>query len=62
MIICYYISVFVLKGKGAVVAVSNGIGPLIGAALASASDNGWYVKAVNSQSLAIICFYYLMVC
>lgn len=27
--------------KGAVVAIANGIGPVIGGALASASENGW---------------------
>ncbi len=35
----------VAVGKGAVVALANGIGPLIGGALASQSKDSWYVDS-----------------
>jgi hypothetical protein len=34
-----------------VVALSNGIGPLIGAALASSSQDGWYVPSMNRAAV-----------
>lgn len=42
-----------IRSQGAVVAMSNGVGPVIGGALASQSENSWYVEVPSSN---ISCF------